>query len=296
MTKFKSVRHFFLALFVTAWLAAACATPPAGSHILWQIEGDTNTVYLLGSVHLLREDDYPLPAIYDQVYADAETLVMELDMDDLDPVRLQQYMIRTGMPEDGQTLQQLMGEAEWNKALNTASSLDINLELFNNTEPWLAALSIVELEMLKLGFDPTLGVEYHFLQRARDDSKPIEGLESAEEQIAVFDNLPIDVQLRFLLKTLEDIETIEEGLDTLIGAWRSGNLVVMQDELIKGFNGFPGVYDALVVKRNAEWTEKLDELLDARDDYLIIVGALHLIGPDSVIEQLRSRGYKTRQL
>jgi uncharacterized protein YbaP (TraB family) len=184
----------------------------------------------------------------------------------------------------------------WNEASKAADTLDIELEMLNATEPWLAALTIVELQMAKLGFNSSLGVEFHFLNRALQDSKPIQGLETIEEQVAIFDQLPVDEQSRFLLKTLEDAQTIEEGLDALIEAWRAADLGKMRQELIDGFDGFPGVYDALVVQRNRTWTADIEALLDDEDDYLVIVGALHLIGEDSVIRQLQDRGHRVDQL
>ncbi|MDH3646322.1 MAG: TraB/GumN family protein [Gammaproteobacteria bacterium] len=290
------IRNTLAVVILALMAAASCARTLSERHILWQVDGEDNTVYLLGSVHLLRQEDYPLPEIYNIVYADAETLVMELDMDDLDPLQLQQHMMTSGLIADGGSLRKIMGDTMWAKAKKSADQLDIKLEMLDATEPWLAALTIVELEMMKLGFDAALGVEFHFLDRARTDDKPVRGLETAEQQIAVFDELPLDTQSRFLLKTLDDAQTIEVGLDALITAWRSGNIEAMQDELIKGFDGFPQVYDTLVVQRNQAWTHDIVALLNDKDDYLIIVGALHLIGADSVLEQLRKKGYSVNQL
>lgn len=275
---------------------SACTQNQRAEHILWQISGETNTVYLLGSVHLLRKEDYPLPAIYDAVYAEAESIIMELDMDDLDPMHIQQHMMTTGMVEEGNSLQLILGDTVWEEASALADTLEIRLDMLNATEPWLAALTIVELQMAKLGFDSSLGVETYFLNQALKDKKPIQGLETIEEQIDIFDRLPLEEQSRFLLKTLQDAQSIEAGLDELIAAWRSGDLATMHDELIKGFEGFPGVYESLVAQRNRAWTRDIEELLDDQDDYLIIVGALHLIGKDSVIRQLSKMGYDISQL
>jgi len=275
---------------------SASPTETQPKHILWEVAGKTNQVYLLGSVHLLREDDYPLPAIYGRVYDEAEKLVMELDMDDIDLLQMQQQMITAGMTTDGRSLQQILGETQWRKASAMAESMDIELEMLNSVEPWFAALTVVELQMLKLGFDPSLGVEFHFLRRAQADSKPIEGLESVAQQITFFDRLPLETQSRFFLKALEDAQTIDEGIEDLINAWRSGNTAAMHDELTEGFDGFPTVYDSLVVRRNQAWVRNIADLLDDEDDYLVIVGALHLIGDDSVVGLLSAQGYSLKQL
>ena len=202
----------------------------------------------------------------------------------------------SGMVNDGSSLHQILGDDLWAEASAAAGSLNIPMEMLNATEPWLAALTVVELQMMRLGFDSSLGVEFHFVSRAQTDNKPIQGLETIEQQIAVFDELPMEEQSRFFLKTLEDAQTIEEGLDLLIRAWRDGDTKTMRDELIKGFEGFPSVYDSLVVRRNRAWTGDIEQLLDDQDDYLVIVGALHLIGKDSVIKQLKDKGYRINQL
>ncbi len=268
----------------------------SGANVLWKVPGESNSVYLLGSVHLLRETDYPLPAAYEAVYADAEKLFMELDMDDIDMVAIAQSMLNAGMIVDGSSMPALLGEERWEQAREMAASLDLELERLAALEPWFAALTVIELQMLKLGFDPKLGVEFHFLERARNDAKPIEGLETVDEQVSFFDNMPMETQSRFLVKTLEDAQDLESGIGTIISAWREGDLAALRGEMGKGFDGFPDVYDVLVLRRNQAWSKTIAALLDDEDDYLVIVGALHLVGPDSVVRMLHEMGYEPRRL
>ncbi|MBT8137842.1 MAG: TraB/GumN family protein [Gammaproteobacteria bacterium] len=263
----------------------------AGEHIVWEVQGESNSVFLLGSIHLLRPQDYPLPEVYDEVYAEAEQLVMELDMDDLDVSTMQREMMTAAMIDNG-SLRDLLGEEAWNTAARTAAGMDIELEMLGAVEPWFAALTVVELQMVKMGFNPALGVEFYFLERARNDDKPITGLETIGEQIAFFDEMPIDTQRRFLLKTLDDASKIGTDIDALVGAWRSGDLAAMRGELTRGFDGFPQVYNSLVAARNAGWLEDITDLLDDEDDYLVIVGALHLVGEDSLVKLLDEQGFQ----
>ena len=145
---------------------------------LWRVAGDTNSVYLLGSIHMLREQDHPLPGVIDRVYDDAEVVVMELDMDDLDPAATQASFNRAGVMTDGTTLRDLMGDELFEQAEQAAAEIDIPLDLLAQSEPWLAAMTVELMMLYRIGFDPVLGVEMTISQRAISDGKPVEGLET----------------------------------------------------------------------------------------------------------------------
>ena len=163
-------------------------------------------------------------------------------------------------------------------------------------EPWLAALTILNLQMVKAGFTSSAGIEAHFAAQAQQDGKPVLGLETLEEQLGLFDGMSREEQARMLLNTLDDIRDLESGLDTLVDAWVRGDTAMLNKELKQGFDGLPGMYQALVVDRNNSWLEKITALDADRGNHLVIVGALHLVGEDSVIALLEARGYSLRRL
>lgn len=290
MCRIKCLVLTLLGLLLTG---VAGAEPDAG--LLWQVEGKHNRVYLLGSVHMLRESDFPLPAAIEAAYQDAEVLVMELDMDDLNPLQVQGLFFKHGTLQAGETLADVLGKDNYAKAAANAAALDLDLAMLDRVKPWRAALTVVQLQLARLGFDPQLGLEGHFTRRAAQDQKPIEGLESAEFQVALFDGMSLDRQIELLLKSLDDAATIQSDIDELIDAWRAGKvdqLAAMQDE---AFAEFPALYETLIRRRNAAWTDALESLLDEREDYLVLVGALHLVGNDGVPASLRSRGFEVRR-
>jgi uncharacterized protein len=270
----------------------------AGGHpvSMWQVDGQHNRVYLLGSVHLLREQDHPLPAVIDAAYRDAEALVMELDMDDLDPVLVQQETRRFGVLQDERTLRDLLGEQNYLQAETAARSLEIPIDLLAKTEPWFAAITVEQLVLLRLGFNPAFGVEMTLIARAAEDGKPISGLETIEEQLQFLDGLSPDAQSDLLLQTLSESDTLQEEMGTLIDAWRNGDTAFMEEFLLADMQESPELYAAIVTGRNRAWTTAIEALLDDDDDYLVIVGALHLIGKDGVPALLEQRGYKARQM
>jgi len=155
------------------WLLPAIALADSAGHpvTMWMAEGTSNRVYLLGSVHLLRAQDHPLPRIIDDVYDEAETLYMELDMDDLDPLLMQSTINRLGMLDEGTSLQDVMGDELYAEAKARAAELELPLDMLERTEPWLAAITVEQLALARIGFNPSYGVEMHLLKKASSDGK-----------------------------------------------------------------------------------------------------------------------------
>lgn len=254
------------------------------------MKGKTNTVYLLGSVHFLKPAE-KLPAAIDAAYAEAEQLLMEIDMDDLDPLHAQQVTLELGMLPPNQTLESQLGAATYAKVSEQARAIGIEPAMLNRFRPWLAALTLVQLQLVKMGLDPNAGVEQRFVARAAADHKEIKGLETLRDQLAMMASLPLAQQREFLLYSVEDTERATREIDDLIAAWRSGDLAGLAALMTEGFEKYPDLYRPMTVDRNRKWIGPLEALLDDRDDYLVIVGALHLVGKDSVIELLEKRGH-----
>lgn len=282
---------------VFAALLAMCASAAYADHPLplWQVEGKDNQVYLLGSVHLLREQDYPLPSALYDAYDDAEVLVMELDMDDLDPALVQALVQKLGMSNDTGNLAALMG-AQYDQAAAGAEDLQIPLALLGTMEPWLAAISVEQLMLQRIGFDPAFGVEAHLVERAVGDGKEVLGLEEVDEQLGILDGLSLEAQRQLLLQTLSEAGSIEALMDGMISAWRKGDTAYLEENMLEDMQGYPEIYDAIVTKRNRDWVGQIRDMLDDQQDYLIVVGALHLVGPDSVPAMLRDDGHSIAQL
>ncbi len=276
--------------------SAMAAADSDSSFTMWSVSGERNQVYLLGSVHLLRESDYPLPAVIDRAYEDAEALVMELDMDDLDPFAMQATVNRLGMLPPGQSLEDALGPADYAAASEAAAALEVPLDLLARSEPWLAAITIEQLVLTRLGFNPLYGVEMTLSTRAQADRKPIDGLETVDEQLGFLDGLSAEAQRDLLLQTLAEGGEIQSLMDELIAAWKSGDIEFLEANMLVELAEYPELYRTIVADRNDRWLVALEELLAADDDYLVIVGALHLIGEDGLPEQLTAMGYEVIQL
>lgn len=279
-------------------MAAGRVAPQSTGHLvsMWQINGASNRIYLLGSVHVLRQQDYPIPTAIEKAYQDAEILIMEIDVDDLDPIEMAGMVNELGVIKDGSTLQEIMGPSLYEEAADYASQLDIPFLMLAQTEPWLAAITIEQMMLLRIGFNPEYGIEFHLSAKASEDSKEILGLESVREQLEFLDKLSLSAQRSLLIQTLRESLNIEENLDLLIDAWRHGDIDFLEEYLLAEMQRYPELYKTLVVDRNEAWVEQIRNLIGEQDDYLIVVGTLHLVGDDGLPALLSEIGITTDQL
>ena len=263
---------------------------------LWQVDGENNTIYLLGSIHMLRAQDHPLPPAIYAAYDDAEKLIMELDMDDLNPVDSQALSNELGLIQDGRTLSDLMGEALYAEAEQLAVAAQIPLALLANAEPWFAAMNVEIMLLMRMGFNPSLGVESALLEKAQADGKEILGFETIRQQLEFLDGLSPEAQREMLIQALADGADMREMMDGMIEAWRNGDVAYLEKNLLADMQDYPELNQTIVVDRNVNWTNEIEDMLDDEIDYLIVVGTLHLVGEDGVPQLLEARGHEVTQL
>lgn len=283
-----------LVLGVLLHAASGAAEPASTRNTLWSIKGRDNTVYLLGSMHMLRPSD-TLPSAIDKAYQDAESLLMEIDMDDLDPTASQKTTMELGLLPEDRSLQAELDPATYAKVAAYARQVGLDERLLNRFRPWLAALTLTQLGLAKLGFDANSGVETRLTARAANDRKEIRGLETLGEQLGLLAGLPAAQQREFLLYTVEDSARLKQQIDELVNAWRKGDVKALAALLSEGFERYPALYGPLTIERNRKWIGRIEDLLDDKEDYLVVVGALHLVGSDSVVELLQKKGHKVQQ-
>jgi uncharacterized protein YbaP (TraB family) len=289
-TGFARVASFCTA--AIALLIAPVSRADDGLHVFWEVAGRHNTVYLLGSVHVLNANDRALPSVTEAAYADAEVLVEELDPFATsgglfsDEVRALQFL-----PPD-QKLSALIGPELGNQVAAAAKTLGLDPAYVDGLQPWYAATLITSMRQIKAGFTSEDGVDYQIALRAQRDQKPIEGLETAAEQLAFFAGMSLPQQRDFLADALADAGDQQE-LRELMEAWRHGDLATLEAQLKQGMDELPELFDRIVVQRNRNWLPRIEQMLQGpRDDYLIVTGALHMVGPQGMVELLRARGYR----
>lgn len=286
------VLPFLIFLLAAAPASGQTAAQPA----IWQLDGPSADVLLLGSVHLLRDRDYPLPDNIMAALERSECVVFELDMDDLDPLGSQALFQSLGRMPEGVSLQDMLGPSAYARAAERSRELGIDLDLLGDFKPWFAALTIMNLQLMRLGFSPGLGLDQQLAALAREDGKEVLGLETLEFQLALFDELPDAIQIQLLMQTLDEAEELEAQMGILVNAWREGQTDVLARELGNSFADYPDLYRRLVTKRNHSWVNKIIAIGEGERQCLVVVGALHLVGDDSLIELLRRRGAQVHRL
>lgn len=283
------------------WLALLAALLPAGlasaDPAAWRVTGRNGAeITLLGSMHVMRPSDHPLPSSIDALIERADLIVMEVDIDDIDVAAQQRLILQTAMLPQGTVLEDVVDEDAYRLVEQHLRELGVDLAQLERFEPWFLAITVLELGMRNIGFQAERGLEQYVLGRAQAASKEIVGLETLEFQIGLFDALPPEQQQALLEQTLGELDEGAAVLGEMVAAWRDGELESLSAELLDEFEQFPGLYETIVTKRNSAWVPALERMLADGRRRLVVVGALHLVGPDSVIDQLRERGHDVERL
>jgi len=285
-------RGLWLVLLLSIGLGSLPLRANETDGLVWQLQGPRGSVFIAGSMHLLRRERPALPAAIVKAYEESESLVMEIDADDIDDQYIAQLMLRLATFADARSLPMITGEARWQKLQTLLARVQIPESFAATLEPWGVAILLTSLEYARLGFDPEIGVEKQLQDLAARDRKPIAGLETPEFQIGLFDALPMDEQLQLLDMTLEDIGEMPDTVDELYAAWRAGDLRALDALLLEGYREMPRLYADLVERRNRNWIAPIKALLKQDGDTLVVVGAVHLVGEQGVVAMLEREGLK----
>ena len=285
-------------LLLAALVLWTCTLPSHADtplHSLWELHGKHNTVFLLGSIHVLRPGDYPLSPAVMQAYTSSKSLLMEINLADMDLEQLQAEMLASAMLPEGKSLPGVLGPQRYSRAESLARDVGVELATFDQFAPWFAAEAISQLQLLQLGFQPTSGVEMYFLERARSDGKSIAGLETVHDQFALFEGLSLDAQAEYLVASLEQAHELPKQVDDMVHAWQRGDTAWFDDQLKSELGRDPVLYQSVLAARNRKWIPKIEALLNDDKNYLVIVGTGHLVGRNSVIDLLKKDGVGATQ-
>lgn len=295
----------------TAWSEAAPPAAPAVSPtaptaptalprpLLWKVSDGNNSLYLLGSFHALKPGDYPLAPAVDAAFADSEAVAFEVAPEELEAPELAMSMLRAGSYADGHTLQQSVDARTWQRLEAYAKRRNKDPRFYQRFEPWFASLLISLEEFQRLGYDPKQGLDRHMAALAAASHKHTLGLETAQSQVDLFDQMTIAEQRQSLAEALDDAEDLQRHIEELHSLWRSGDEPALRRLLTGDFQReYPALYQRIDVDRNKAWVGELAVMLDggSTDDTLVVVGAMHLLGPDGLVSLLKARGYRVERL
>ena len=280
--------------------AAAPAAPRAasaaasGKGFIWTIERGGKTGWLVGSLHLLPPDAYPLPASMDAAFQAAEVLVEEADPDELSAPETAAEVLKRAFFPPGQTLEGSVSAATFKILSERAAQAGVPVQVLQQMRPWMVAVTLAALEMQKSGFDPALGLDRHFRDRAKAASKPLRTVETAMEQIGMLESLGPALQDALVVEALRGASSEVSQARALFTAWKAGDGPSLEKILVDGTKASPEIYQVLFVERNRRWMPKIEACLEGAR-CMIVVGAGHLVGADGLISLLRARGYTVAQ-
>ena len=277
--------------------AGARSQPPAaGVSSVWVVEKGGHRIFIGGTIHLLREEDYPLPEAFEQAYRESTSLVFELPPGSEGDGEVVLRMRQMGSYGADEELGQHVEASTLNKVLAWADDNAFPRKAVMKMRPWFLALTIAALEYQKLGAESGRGVDQHFEARARQDGKPGAGLETVEFQLTIFSSLNDKLQEQLLLQTFSEAETLEQDFADLISAWKTGDAAKLQEYLFSDAEKYPGLMEDFLLKRNRNWIPALLKHLEKGDRVFVLVGAGHLGGKGGVLELLREAGCTVKQL
>ena len=281
-------------LAVAPAVAQAPAAHPA-EPALWVVRDADSTIYLFGTVHILKPDTVWRTPRIEQAFNASDELVLEIaDVDD--PAKLAPAVQKHGL-DLARPLSSKLNDQDKARLATVAQSLGIPVATFEPLRPWLASVQILVASLVKMGFDPEAGVDKLLKQAADKAGKPVHGFETAEQQMSFFGGLSPELELELFRESLEDFEEGAAMLDRLAAGWSTGDLKVLEDELVTDMKReAPELYKVILVDRNVDWANQIEEKLKGKGTSFIAVGSGHLVGADSVQVQLARKGIRSERM
>ncbi len=272
----------------------ASAAPTASNGFVWSIGRDNQRGWLVGSLHLLTPDAYPLPPAMESAFQSAQVLVEEADPDELKTPEGAAELLRRALYPSGQTLEGHVSAETYRTIVERATQAGLPLPMVQQMRPWMVAVTLAAVDMQRSGFDPSLGLDKHFRDRAFGLGMPVQLLEKALEQISMLESLGPTLQDALVRETLEGASTEAQQARALMAAWKAGDAASIERILVDGMKDAPEVHRVLFVERNTRWVPKIEACL-AKARCLVVVGAGHLVGKDGLVEMFRRRGFRVEQ-
>jgi len=263
---------------------------------LWRISSKGNSNYILGSVHVLKKENYPLNQAILESYEKSQIIVFEINLDSANTLSAMQIIMNKAMYKDTTTLKTSLSPETWALADKKMDELGMVMTQFNSFKPWFLALSMMMMKMQSLGFDGSNGVDRYFFDKAKNDKKEILGLETLAYQINLFDEMEKGDQESLVKQTIMELDFLPKEIDNLIQSWQSGELNELENIVLESLKEYPKIYEKLIKVRNNNWLTQIESLFDQNQTVLVVVGTGHLIGKHGIIPVLEQKGYKVEQL
>ena len=275
-------------------------------HMLWQVSDSNSSVYLLGSVHFADSTFYPLDTAITNAFDHSDELAVELDMSDTAVfMEIARQTELRGKLKEGQSLAQVLPQDVKKQLDSICASWYLAPEVLYGYKPWSAAMTLSSIAIMRLGFDPNLGIDFYFLRRAKESKKKVVSLESAEDQIAVLvgEGLPDSLGIYYLRSTIGEMQVMDSSITLMMGAWIKGDDSLFREAMYMEPEGSAtdSLLDAQIeelvyISRNRTMADSVASFLTQDRKVFVVVGAAHMAGKgDNVLKLLRDKGFTVEQ-
>jgi uncharacterized protein YbaP (TraB family) len=287
----------WVVVLVYALLALPAAqTGTAQKHFMWAVRHESAPpTYLVGSLHVLTPDFYPLASAFDQAFKASKVLVEEVDLEELDDPLTALSLATKAMLTDGRTLDQVISPELYKQVVARGEKAGIPVVALDRMKPWMVAVSLTAPALKAAGFETNLGVDKHFFDRAKAAGMERRALETVAYQFDRLDQMPPALQEAMLKSVLADLDTEIANVRKIAQAWSRGETDEIERYLLSAVSDSPELYERLLVERNRNWVSSVERCLQERTPCFVVVGAAHLVGPHSLVALLKQKGYSVEQ-
>ncbi|PAF29276.1 TraB/GumN family protein [Paenibacillus sp. 7516] len=271
---------------------AETAAQTGGRGFMWEVESNGNTVYLVGSMHIADDSFYPLREEFEEAFAEADYLGVEIDISKAADEAQQKLILDLGSYQDGTTLKDHVSSETYTKLGDILKKNGLEPNALDAFKPWVAESTLASLKSATAGYEASAGVDLYFIQKAIESKLPIIELESYESQLGMFNGFSKELQEETLKATLDNFDVLDDSVNQMAEMWKTGNDKQLLD-LTNNFSDNEEYNKAMLIDRNIGMADKIDGYLksDKKEEYFIVVGAAHYLGEHGIVKLLEDKGY-----
>ena len=286
-------------LIFLSFLVVANAYAQNDKAFFWQVNSARASVYLMGSIHFADKSFYPLRKEIVDVFEKSDALVVELDINNIDHNAYNRLLLEKGMYKDGSTIKDVISEKTWLQLEQLLEKLNVSYDDVKSYKPGILVLTLAAMQVMQMGFDPELGIDAYFLNKAVSDvsTKKIIELETLDQQVNLFLNISNGELL--LKESLYSLDESESMMAEMVRYWKTGDKEKMNkllfEDALNEYPAFSAIYDSLIYQRNDQMVSKIDQMLKQQGSYFVVVGSGHLIGKKGIVNVLQEKGYDVKR-